>query len=399
MRWWMVLGLCMASWAQGADIQIVGVGRAASVAISLEGMHAGEDEASVLFRQVVHANLERWGWFRVLEGGAAVYAVRGSTQAGARGLSVDLEVVALRTGRTVHKLRDRVALTQARALARDFVDALTEAVHGVPGVAATRIAFVGSVGVRKDLFLIGADGWGMSQLTQDGVPSFRPAWDPTGSALYYTSFLRGFPDVYRIDLGVNRRVVVSREAGINAGASVSPDGRALALVLSREGNPEVYIRTLSDGRLERLTHTPHHAEASPVWSPDGRQLAFVSDMQGGPHVFIVPREGGRPQRVSLRGSQNVSPHWGSDGRIVYSSRRLGRFQLVAYDPVSGTETQLTDAPVDHENPCWGRDGRHLVYARREGRISSLYLLDTHTGSQIRLTTKPGDWYFPAWSQE
>ena len=398
MRWVYGLFMFSAMWAFGADIQVVGVGRDQAVPISLQEFRPGTDETSRLFMQVLRTNLDRWGWFRVHEGGAASYVLRGTARLTGRAFLVEVEAVDVRTSRPVYSQRFRQEPSEARTVALRLADALTEAIHRVPGVASTRIAFVGSSDGKQDLYMIGADGHGMLQLTRDGVPSFRPVWHPGGTLIYYTSFLRGFPDIYRVDLENNRRSVVSREAGINAGASVSPDGQRLALVLSRDGNPEVYVRQQSDGRLTRITRTPHHAEASPVWSPDGRQIAFVSDLQGGPHVFTVSSEGGRPQRVSRSGSQNVSPDWGPDGRIVYSSRRHGRFQLVVYDPTNGTETQISDAPVDHENPSWGRDARHIVYARRDGRISSLYLLDTRTGSQVRLTTRLGDWYFPAWSR-
>jgi TolB protein len=389
--------LFCASLAMGADVRIVGVGGDQAVPVSLQAFQAGSDQESALFLEVLRMNLDRWGWFRVVEGGNASVQIKGSARAAGRNFAVDVEAVEVRTGRSVYRQRFREELSEARSVALRVADGITEAIHSVPGVAATRIAFIGTVGGKQDLYTIGADGQAMMQITRDGTPAFRPSWDTRANAILYTSFVRGFPDVYRLDLDGGRRAVVSREAGMNAGASVSPDGRRLVLVLSRDGNPEIYVRDLSDGRVTRITRTPHNAEASPVWSPDGRQIAFVSDMQGGPHVFVVSSEGGQPQRISRGGSQNVSPSWGPDGRIMYSSRRLGRFQLVVYDPKSGLETQITDAPVDHENPSWARDGRHVVYARRDGRISTLYLLDLRSNGQIRLTTRPGDWYFPAWS--
>ncbi|MFU8779567.1 MAG: hypothetical protein ACNA71_00910 [Kiritimatiellia bacterium] len=394
----MVVGfLFCASLVMGADIRVVGVGGDQAVPVSLQEFRAGTEQEAQLFMQVFRANLDRWGWFRVVEGANASILVKGSTRASGRTFSVEVDAIDMRTGRSVYRQRLREDLSDIRSVALRVADGLTEAVHGVPGVAATRIAFIGTVNGKQDLYTIGADGQDMMQITRDGVPAFRPSWDTRANGIYYTSFVRGFPDIYRVDLEAGRRAVVSREAGINAGASVSPDGRRLVLILSRDGNPEVYVREIADGRVTRITRTPHHAEASPVWSPDGRQIAFVSDMQGGPHVFVVSSEGGQPQRISRGGSQNVSPSWGADGRIIYSSRRLGRFQLVVYEPSTGQETQITDAPVDHENPSWARDGRHVVYARRDGRISTLYLLDTRGKGQIRLTTRPGDWYFPAWS--
>lgn len=395
----LIIIICLFACSSGfsADIKIVGEGKTQAVPISTQAFHAGASESASLFLHIVRVNLDRWGWFRVSDAASASYALQGGITISGSQFSVDANVVNVRTGRSVIRQRLRGETSELRMVALNFVDALTEAIHEVPGVASTRIAFVGALHGGKDLFMVGADGEAMMQLTQDAVPCFGPSWHPRQDVLYYTSFVRGFPDIYRLDIERGRRSVVSRESGINAGTSVSPDGNRLALILSRSGNPEVYIRQQPKGELTRVTHTAHFAEASPDWSPDGRNLVFVSDMQGGPHLFVVSADGGKPRRISRSGSQNVSPDWGPDGRIIYSSRRYGRFQLVVYHPQTGEEKQLTTAPVDHENPSWGRDGRHVVYAKRDGRISSLYIMDTQTGTEIRLTTRAGDWYFPAWS--
>jgi TolB protein len=381
-----------------ADIQIVGEGKTAAVPIRTTEFRAGASDAEALFLHIVRVNLDRWGWFRVSDGDAASYSLQGGITVAGDRFSLDARVMDVRTGRSVFRKRMQDDVSNIRMTALTLVDGITEAIHDVPGVAATKIAFVGSVQGRKDLFMVGADGQAMMQLTQDAVPCFRPSWHPQKDVLYYTSFVRGFPDIYQLDIERGMRSVVSKESGINAGTSVAPDGNRLALILSRSGNPEVYIRAQPQGALTRITRTAHFAEASPDWSPDGRNLVFVSDMQGGPHLFTISSEGGgNPRRISRSGSQNVSPDWGPDGRIIYSSRRYGRFQLVVYDPETGEESQLTTAPVDHENPSWARDARHVVYAKRDGRISALYIMDTHTGTEIRLTTRAGDWYFPAWS--
>ncbi len=399
MRLLMLWGLLSAACIHAQDIRITGAGTDMAVPISVQGLQAGDDDASRIFLHTLQVNLNRWGWFRVVpQPQQATIILRGQLRTQRNSLRIDCEVHHTGNGKRLLSERWREEIDQARPAALRLADAITEAVHGTPGIAATRIAFVGNQNGQKDLFLIDADGERMAPLTGDKVPCFGPAWGPEGNTLYYTSYVRGFPDIYRVELDSRQLTVVSREAGLNIGASVSPDGQRLALVLSRDGNPDVYVRRLADsGKPTRITRTPHAAEASPVWSPDGQHLAFVSDMQGNPHVFLIPSKGGKPQRISMRGNENVSPDWGPDGRIVYSSKRLGRYQLCLYDPRTGQETQITQTPVHHESPAWARDGRHIVYARREGRTSTLYILDSRTGTQIRLTPQAGDWYFPNWS--
>ncbi|NIY17521.1 MAG: biopolymer transporter Tol, partial [Nitrospinaceae bacterium] len=120
--------------------------------------------------------------------------------------------------------------------------------------------------------------------------------------VYYTSLVGGFPDVYRIDLQSRKRTRVARHPGLNTGGVVSPDGRKLALILSRDGNPELYVQQLPAGRLTRLTRTTHAAEASPSWSPDGSQIVYVADTSGSPQLYILSARGGQARRVTFRGS-------------------------------------------------------------------------------------------------
>jgi TolB protein len=235
------------------------------------------------------------------------------------------------------------------------------------------------------------------RVTHQGAVCLSPNWWPDGSALVYTSFHDDYPDVYRIDLLNKRRTKLAGFPGLNTGADVSPDGRSMALILSKDGNPELYVMDLNSRRVTRLTRSPHAAEASPSWSPDGRQIVFVSDSSGSPQVYVVGRSGQAPVRISLRGRENVAPDWGPDGRIAYSSRQQGRYQIVVYDPASRKSVQLTNEYVDHEDPSWAPDGRHIVYVRTVRYHSDLYLLDTMGDASVRLTTLKGDWYSPACS--
>ena len=66
----------------------------------------------------------------------------------------------------------------------------------------------------------------------------------------------------------------------------SPDGTQMALVLSRDGNPEVYVMDLATRNLRRITR--HHAiDTEPSWTPDGQGVLFTSDRGGKPQIYKV----------------------------------------------------------------------------------------------------------------
>ncbi len=365
--------------------------------ISLAGLSGTTTGDGALFRKVLEQDLLRSGWFVVVPVGRSGLAVRGNFESRGRAPAVSGEVLNSGTGRVYLRQTFRAQPGKARALAHQVADAIVLAVQGVPGFASTRIAMVGARGTQKDIYVSDADGQNIIKVTGQGAVCLSPNWWPDAKSLAYTSFHRGFPDVYRIDLVNLKRHRISAFPGMNAGATVSPDGRQVALALSKDGNPELYAMELRTSRLTRLTRSPHSAEASPAWSPDGSQIAFVSDTSGSPQLYVINARGGSPKRISFRGGENVAPDWGPDGRITYSSRREGRYQVCVYDPRSGATDVLTKAPYDHEDPSWAPDGRHIVYARSVNYQSSLYILDTMGDPQIRLTTLAGDWYSPSWS--
>ncbi|MGC8165094.1 Tol-Pal system beta propeller repeat protein TolB, partial [Salmonella enterica] len=86
------------------------------------------------------------------------------------------------------------------------------------------------------------------------------------------------------------RELVAKYRGINGAPSFSPDGRKLALTLSRTGNPEIYVMDLGSKALNQLTN--HFSiDTEPSWSADGGTIYFTSDRGGHPQIYSVPSSG------------------------------------------------------------------------------------------------------------
>ena len=104
-------------------------------------------------------------------------------------------------------------------------------------------------------------------------------------------------------------------------ATVSPDGRHLATVVTPRGVGPVFpsqrgtVRVY-DTRTARLARvlSAGGGDSAPVWSPDGRWIAFnrggradVSTGRSRASIYVVPADGGAPPRRLVRG---VDPTWG-----------------------------------------------------------------------------------------
>ncbi|MBN2302374.1 MAG: PD40 domain-containing protein [Lentisphaerae bacterium] len=382
--------------SRAADVHVVKSG-ADEIPMDISGIAISGEKFATVFLETLRNDLVRSGWFRIVAGsGSAIVAVGRCNEISDR-LSVKCRLTNTGSGKTYFNVSYNEPAHEARFVAHKLADKIVESVKSVRGIAATRIAMVGMRDGQRDLYVCSADGHGIIRITKDGVPCLSPKWGFGGDVLLYTSFANGFPDMYEIDMRTNMRRSISARPGINMGGDMSFDGRMVALILSKDGNPELYVMQRTNGRLTRLTRTQHAAEAEPSWSPDGKSIVFVSDSAGSPQLYIVKSNGGRPERPTFRGSENVSPDWGLDGRIAYSSRRGGRYHICVLDPLSGEQTQITRDDADYESPSWAPDSRHIVCSRTCSYHSELYILDTMRHTSVKLFSLEGECHSPSWS--
>ncbi|MBC8206506.1 MAG: PD40 domain-containing protein [Kiritimatiellales bacterium] len=365
--------------------------------INLAGLRISGPAAQQVF-QTLENDLRLSGWFQPMRGGGDLQ-LSGSVDQNGSNVKASLQVTRAADRALLLSKGYSLEAARARTLAHRAADDIVEAITGRKGIASTKIAVIGTQSGAKEIYLCDADGGGRVQLTRDRSIVVGPNWGPDGNSLVYTSFMRGFPDVYSVNLRSGKREGLASYSGLNTGAALSPNGKELALILSKDGNPELYIQTLRGKKLTRLTSTLRATEASPTWSPDGQHLVYVSDRNGTPQLYKISRTGGRPQLISSRGTENVAPDWGPNGLITCASRSGGRYHIAIIHPSTGETRYLPNDGADYEDPSWAPDGRHLVATRSVRYRSSLYLLDTVSDAPVALISGGGDWISPAWAPQ
>jgi TolB protein len=159
------------------------------------------------------------------------------------------------------------------------------------------------------------------------------------------------------------------------------------MVLSGEGNPEIYVGNAQGRQIRRLTNTPS-IEASPAWSPDGSRLIFTSDAAGGPQLYTMSAGGGGMTRLSTNISKYCAePDWsvGDPNKIVFTAGVGRGYQVAVFDLSAQASKIVSKAPTDAIEPVWLADGRHIICTFRGANTRSLYLLDTESGKATRLS--------------
>lgn len=387
-----LVGLCLVALsARARTIDVTGAG-SGRISINLAGFRTGGDTASRTFLSVLKADLNRSGYFKVTSAGAQLN-VAGSCVSGGSSMKADCQVYKAANRQRLLGKTYQTSTADARGLAHRVADEIVYAATGKKGMASGKIALVSDRTGRKELYICDMDGKNLRQITKDRSIVVGPGWTPDGKNVVYTSYKRGYPNVYM----TGRGKPLSSHGGLNASAAVSPNGKSMALILSKDGNPELYIKSLRTGFLKRLTRTRMGNEASPCWSPDGNHIAYVSDTSGSPQVYIISKSGGRARRLTTTGSENVAPDWSENGYIAFSSRIGGRYRIAIANPVAKSLRVLETDWADYEDPSWAPDGRHIVCSRTSNYRSTIYLLDTLKDSPVALVTGSANWFSPACS--
>ena len=94
------------------------------------------------------------------------------------------------------------------------------------------------------------------------------------------------------------------------------------------------------------------------------------------------------------------------GRIVFSSKRDGNYEIYVMDDTGGNQRRLTNNSFNDIHPAWSPDGTKIVFDSDRNdlsdnliRMSEIYSMETDGSNQVRLTTGSSSNFGPGWSPD
>jgi Tol biopolymer transport system component len=193
------------------------------------------------------------------------------------------------------------------------------------------------------------------QLGSGGV-----AFSAHRSRLAYSDYRSG-SRIWRLDLGVSGASPEPylSSAGYERSPAISADGTQVAFTSSRMEGGTIWISDAGGANERQLTHL---GGGAPRWSPDGRQVGFDAVVDGNEDIYVATVPEGRTRRITTKMGQAVLPTWSADGNWIYFCSKVKGEGAVIWKKRAngqGEPVKITGGWVAQE----ALDGRALYVAK------------------------------------
>jgi len=260
-----------------------------------------------------------------------------------------------------------------------------------PGVNG-RISFFAFAGSSGEIFTARPDGSDVRRLTRFGPSRYSQIsdWSPDGEMIAFDSGGQGHGwQIYLMNADGSGITQLTRGPGHHNAPSWSPDATTIAIDADWGNGPDLQgIWTIPAGdpdgvtvdEATRVTAPPKHVDRDlePKFSPDGTRIAFTrfKDFPETSAIFLIDADGTGLKRITPWRLNASDPDWSPDGRMLTidsgDSLRVGtRSDMYVMRADGSDRERLTDNrrrrqgyPINAAaNPVWSPDATTIMYSR------------------------------------
>ena len=201
---------------------------------------------------------------------------------------------------------------------------------------------------------------------------------------------------------------LTQGAEFNGPPVLSPDGKRIAFISSRNGYGELFVmnvdgtsqKSILKSRIGRSLDVIHYEGHALSWSPDGEKIAFAGEKKEKDYLYIINLRKNKLKRLRLPLEVLKFPCFSRKGdKIIFVGMEGGINDLYLVDTNGKNLVKLTNDEFDDSYPVFSPDDKKIVYVSEREKQKDLFLLDMETLGITRLTSTPSDEMDPSWSPD
>ncbi|MGH9345153.1 MAG: winged helix-turn-helix domain-containing protein [Terriglobia bacterium] len=225
------------------------------------------------------------------------------------------------------------------------------------------------------------------------------SWTADGRALVFPSTRGGRLELWRIPakpLGKPVRLAVAGDDPVD-------------VQISREGHRLIYSHTFENTNIWRVSlrgsQTGQATNLIPStrsefhlrYSPDGTRIAFEaptgvnSGFSESEEIWVANDNGSNPVQLTFFGNAWAgSPRWSSDGqKIAFDCNAAGNWDVYVVSSHGGKPVRLTTSSADDLKPSWSRDGKWIYFSSKRTGTFQIWKIPAGGGKESQLTKNGG----------
>ena len=181
-----------------------------------------------------------------------------------------------------------------------------------------------------------------------------PAFSPDGGKLALTLSKSGNPELYVMDIATRSLRQITNHYGIDTEAVWTPDGQNLLFTSDRGGKPQIYQVSAAGGEAKRVSFSGEYNARATV-SFDGKKIAMAQGSGNIYRIAVLDRSfggNGRWQTLSP-GNLDESPSFAPNASmILYATKEGRRGVLYAVSADGRVRQRLVLSDGDVREPAW-----------------------------------------------
>ncbi|MCH7782330.1 PD40 domain-containing protein, partial [candidate division KSB1 bacterium] len=255
--------------------------------------------------------------------------------------------------------------------------------------------------LREVIYVMDIDGSNLVQLTNGDYSNLDHAFSPDGSRIVFSSRRGDLPSVEFTELTGERNIYLMDSDGSNQtqltdntmaswNPAWSPDGLRIVFDANNTGRYTgwaIYVIDIDGTNLQRLTSISK-SNIEPVWSPDGSRILYFFLEVGNIGFYTMNPDGSNKVRLTINNEDGIYAAWSPDGtKIAFRSRREAEnWDIYIMDSDGSNQVNLTRTIDFNERwPSWVYGSKIAYSASSDNVRSQIHLMDLKGSNVIKLT--------------